>query len=68
MEGGSADELLDVTVEGPVPESFQVEVGRILEDRVQPSLAGDNREECDLYAVDLVDDVVSSSGLVRLPR
>jgi len=28
MEGGSVDELLDVTVEGPGLEQFQVEVGR----------------------------------------
>ena len=28
MEGGSVDEPLDVTVEGPGLEQFQVEVGR----------------------------------------
>ena len=36
MEGGSVDELLDVTVERPALEQLQVEVGRILEDRLQP--------------------------------
>ena len=52
VEGGSVDELLDVTVERPVLEQLQVEVGRTLEDRVQPGLTGDDREEGDLYAVD----------------
>ena len=33
MEGGSVDELLDVTVERPVLDQLQVEVGRTLEDR-----------------------------------
>src|ERR687895_254686 len=52
MEGGSVDELLDVTVERPVLDQFQVEVGRALEDRVQPGLTGDDREERHLEAVD----------------
>ena len=33
MEGGSVDELLDVAVERPVLDQFEVEVGRTLEDR-----------------------------------
>jgi hypothetical protein len=33
MEGGSVDELLDVTVERPVLDQLQVEVGRLVEDR-----------------------------------
>jgi hypothetical protein len=52
MEGRSVDELLGVTVERPVPDQLQVEVGRTLEDRVQPGLTGDDREERDLHAVD----------------
>jgi hypothetical protein len=52
MEGGSVDELLDVIVERPVLEQLQVEVGRILEDRVQPGLTGDDREERHVHAVD----------------
>jgi hypothetical protein len=52
MEGGSVDELLDVAVERPVLDQLQVEVGRILEDRFQPGLTGDDREERDLQAVD----------------
>src|SRR4051812_41113436 len=50
MEGGSVDELLDVTVERPVVDQLQVEVGRTLEDRVQPGLTGDDREERHLQA------------------
>src|SRR3954467_10083703 len=52
MEGGSVDELLDVIVERPVLDQLQVEVGRALEDRVQPGLTGDDGEERDLYVVD----------------
>jgi hypothetical protein len=52
MEGGSVDELLGVTVERPVLDQLQVEVGRTLEDRVQPGLTGDDREERHLQAVD----------------
>jgi hypothetical protein len=52
MEGGSVDELLDVTVERPVLDQLQVEVGRTLEDPVQPGLTGDDREERHLQAVD----------------
>ena len=52
MEGGSVDELLGVTVEGPVLDQLQVEVGRTLEDRVQPGLTGDDWEERHLQAVD----------------
>jgi hypothetical protein len=48
MEGGSVDELLDVIVERLVLDQFQVEVGRTLEDRVQPGLTGDDREDCHL--------------------
>ena len=52
MEGGSVDEFLDVIVECAVLDQLQVEVGRPLEDRVQPGLTGDDGEECDLYVVD----------------
>jgi hypothetical protein len=52
MEGGSVDELLDVTVERPGLDQLQVEVGRTLEDRVQAGLTGDDREERHLHAVD----------------
>src|SRR6478735_5661550 len=52
MEGGSVDKLLNVTVERPVLDQLQVEVGRTLEDRVQPGLTGDDREERHLHAVD----------------
>jgi hypothetical protein len=44
MERGSVGELLDVTVERPVLDQLQVEVGRTLEDRVQPGLTGDDRK------------------------
>src|SRR3981081_1356353 len=40
------------TVERPVLEQLQVEVGRTLEDRVQSGLTRDRREERHLYAVD----------------
>jgi hypothetical protein len=52
MEGGSVDELLDMTVERPVLDQLQVEVGRPLEDRVQPGLTGDDREERHLHIID----------------
>src|SRR4051812_2352485 len=52
VEGGSVDELLDVIVERPVLDQLQVEVGRTLEDWVQPGLTGDDGEERDLYVVD----------------
>jgi hypothetical protein len=52
MEGGPVGELLDVAVERPVLDQLQVEVGRTLEDRVQPGLTGDDREERHLQAVD----------------
>jgi len=42
MEGGSVDELLDVTVERPVLDQLHVEFGRPLEDRVQSGLTGDD--------------------------
>jgi hypothetical protein len=51
MERGSVGELLDVTVERPVLDQLQVEVGRTLEDWVQPGLTGDDREERHLQAV-----------------
>src|SRR5437588_4553788 len=51
MERGSVDELLGATVERPVLEQLQVEVGRALEDRVQSGLTRDHREERHLYAV-----------------
>ena len=41
MEGGSVDELLDVAVERPALDQFQVEVGRTLEDRFRPSQTAD---------------------------
>ena len=52
MEGGPVDELLDLAVERPVLDQLQVEVGRTLEDRLQPGLTGDDREERHLQAVD----------------
>src|SRR5215213_2361323 len=52
MQGGSVDELLDVSVERPVLEQLKVEVGRTLKDRVEPGLTGDDREERQLDAVD----------------
>src|SRR5918994_2241521 len=52
MQGGPVDELLDVAVERPVLDQLEVEVGRTLEDRVQPRLTGDHREERHLDAVD----------------
>ena len=58
MEGGSAYELLDVTVERPVLDQFQVEVSRTLEDRVGPGLTGDDREERHLQ--------IGHAGLRRL--
>src|SRR5690349_3132880 len=51
MKAGSVDELLDVTIECPALDQLQVEVGRILEDRVQPGLTGDDREQRHLHAV-----------------
>ena len=36
MQGGPVDELLDVAVEPPALDQLEVEVGRTLEDRVQP--------------------------------
>src|SRR4051794_24497831 len=52
MEGGSVDELLDVTVERLTVDQLEVEVGRTLEDRVGPGLTGDDREDRDLHEVD----------------
>src|SRR4051812_20331145 len=52
VDGGSVDELLDVLVERPVLHELQVEVGRTLEDRVEPGLPGDDREERHLHEVD----------------
>src|SRR4029077_9051374 len=52
MQCGSVDELLDVTVEGPVLDELKVEVLRTLEDRVQPGLTGDDGEQRHLYVVD----------------
>ena len=52
VQGGSVDELLGVAVERPALEQLEVEVGRILEDRVQPGLAGDHGEERYLDPVD----------------
>src|SRR5450755_1306506 len=52
MQGGPVDELLDVAVERPALDQLEVEVGRTLEDRVQPGLPGDHREERHLDAVD----------------
>src|SRR5215510_15291635 len=52
MQGGPVDELLDVAVERPALDQLEVEVGRTLEDRLQPGLTGDHREERHLDAVD----------------
>jgi Amidohydrolase family len=42
MKSRPVDELLGAAVERPVLEQFQIEVGRTLEDRVQPGLPGDD--------------------------
>src|SRR5690349_23303920 len=52
VQGGPVDELLGVPVERPALDQLQVEVGRTAEDRVQPGLTGDHREERHLHAVD----------------
>jgi len=52
MQGGPVDQFLDVSVERPVLEQLQVEVGRTLEDRVEAGLTGDDREERHLHSVD----------------
>ena len=52
MPGGTVDELLDVAVESPVFEQFEVEVGRTAEDRIRSGPAGDHREDRHLEAVD----------------
>src|SRR2546430_13282448 len=52
MQGGPVDELLDVAVERPALDQLEIEVGRTLEDRLGPGLAGDDREERHLDAVD----------------
>lgn len=52
MQGRSVDELLGVTVERPVLDQLQVEVGCTLEDQVQPRLTGNDREDRHLYVVD----------------
>src|SRR6202030_3515386 len=52
MQGGPVDELLDVAVERLALDQLEVEVGRTLEDRVQPGLTGNHREESHLDAVD----------------
>src|SRR5262245_59153828 len=44
VQGGPVDELLDVAVERPALDQLEVEVGRTVEDRVQPGLTGDHRE------------------------
>jgi hypothetical protein len=52
MDGGSVDELLDVTVERPAFDQLEVEVCRALEDRVQSGLTGDDREERHVHVVE----------------
>jgi hypothetical protein len=52
MEGGSINELLNVAVERSVLHQFKVEVGRTLEDRVQPGLTGDDGTQRHLHPVD----------------
>jgi hypothetical protein len=42
MQDGPVDELLGVAVERPALDQLEVEVGRSLEDRVQPCPAGDH--------------------------
>lgn len=44
VQGGSVDELPGVTVECPVFEQFQVEVGRSPEDRAHTGVTADDRE------------------------
>jgi hypothetical protein len=43
MERGSVHEFLDVTVERPALEEFQVEVGRTSKDRVQMEITRSRR-------------------------
>src|SRR3954447_9480285 len=52
VEGRSVDELLDPAVEGLAFDQLEIEVGRVLEDRLHPGLAGDHREDRHLDAVD----------------
>ena len=52
VQGRPVCELLDAAVEGAALDEFEVEVGRDLQDRVQAGTAGDDREECQLDAVD----------------
>jgi hypothetical protein len=52
MEGGPVDELLRVTIERPVIDQLQIEVGGTLEYRVDPRLTGDDREDRHLHEVD----------------
>src|SRR3954452_1995645 len=52
MEGGPVDELLCVTVERPVLDQLQIEVGGTLEYRVDPGPTGDDREDRHLHEVD----------------
>jgi hypothetical protein len=52
VQGGPVDELLGVAVERPALDQLEIEVGRTLEDRVDPGLTGDHREDRHLDAVD----------------
>src|SRR3712207_5644827 len=67
MEGGSVDELLGVTVEGPVLDQLQVEVGRTLEDRVHSGLPGDDREKIVTWTRSTRPAVISARFIDRLP-
>jgi hypothetical protein len=73
MQGGPVDEFLDVAVECAGLEQFEVEVGRIVEDRVITGLTGDHGEECHLGAVDqsggpsrVVDTTVAGRFIIRV--
>src|SRR6266568_3023795 len=52
VQGGPVDQLLDVAVERPALDQREIEVGRTLEDRAQPGLTRDDREERHLDTVD----------------
>ena len=58
------DEFLGVTVERPGLDQLHVGVGRTLEDRLQPGVAGDNREQRHLQAVDEAGDLWRASATV----
>ena len=51
VKRGAVDQLLDVAVERPRLNHFEIEVRRSLEDGFGTSSARDNREDCNPYKV-----------------